>query len=194
MGVEYELKFRADPATLDRLEQAMQLPAERIRMQTTYYDTPQGALSQRHWTLRRRLENGTSVCTFKYPLDGPGRGEVEVHAPSLEAALPELCKLSGKEELAALTAGGLVEVCGARFLRTAFTLQWAGAVVELALDRGVLTGGGREIPLYEAEAELKAGDPAGVESYGTYLRAAFELVPEKHSKFRRALALAKGEI
>lgn len=194
MGIEYELKFRASQAQLDRMEQSVQLPANRIRMETTYYDTPDGALSARRWTLRRRLENDRWVCTFKFPVDGPGRGEVEVEGDSLEAAVPELCKLSGMEELALLTASGLIPVCGARFLRTAFTLEWAGTVLELALDRGVLLGGGRELPLNEVEAELKAGDPAGADSYGAYLQAAFDLTPEKHSKFRRALALAKGEL
>lgn len=194
MGIEYERKYKADPQALDRLEQALSQGKTVIRMETTYYDTPDHAFSARHWTVRRRMENEKSVCTFKFPVDGIGRGEFEVESPSLEAAIPELCKLSGKEELLALASAGLVPMCGARFTRTAVALAFGNTQIELALDRGVLLGGGKELPLNEAEAELKAGDPKDVDRFGAYLQAAFGLEEEKYSKFRRAQALAKGEL
>ena len=193
MGIEYERKYKAGPEALDRLQQAMGKTGTSISMETTYYDTPDHAFSARHWTVRRRLENEKSVCTFKFPADGIGRGEFEVESPSLADAVPELCKLSGKEELLALASAGLTPVCGARFTRTAITLEFGNSLIELALDRGVLLGGGREIPLYEAEAELKAGERADVDRFGAYLETAFGLAPEALSKFARAKKLAEGE-
>lgn len=194
MGIEYERKYKASPATLDRLQQTMEKTGTVIAMETTYYDTPEYAFSARHWTVRRRLENGKSVCTFKFPVNAIGRGEFEVESASLEEAIAELCKLSGKEELAALANGGLIPVCGARFTRTAFDLEFGGSRIELALDRGVLLGGGKELPLWEVEAELKAGSTADVDKFGIYLETAFGLVPEALSKFARAKKLAKGEM
>ena len=193
LGVEYELKFRATPAQLDALEKGIQAQSIQIRMETTYYDTPTGALSGRRYTLRRRMENGRSVCTFKYPVSGPGRGEAEVESDSLENAIPALCKLSDRPELAVLTAEGLVEVCGARFTRRAYTVSFRESTLEVALDRGVLLGGGREIPLWEAEVELKTGTPADAQAYAGILAGAYGLQPEQKSKFRRALDLAQGE-
>lgn len=191
MGIEYERKYKATPQALDRLLSSLGQGGTVIRMETTYYDTPAGDFSARHWTVRLRLENEKSVCTFKFPVDGIGRGEFEVESPCLEDAVKELCKLSGKDDLAALAKAGLVPVCGARFTRTAVDMTVGNTRIELALDQGVLLGGGREIPLCEVEAELKAGDPKDVDRFGLYLQTAFGLEPEKLSKFARARALGE---
>ena len=193
MGIEYELKYKATPEALDRLEAAYPGKGQQLHMESTYFDTPDGALSARFWTLRRRMENEKSICTFKFPVDGLGRGEFEVECDTIEAAIPELCKLSGMEELALLTQAGLTQVCGARFTRLAIPVASGQSLLELALDRGVLTGGGREVALFEVEAELKAGDPKDADLFGTWLQATFGFAPENRSKFRRALSLAKGE-
>ncbi len=190
MGVEVELKFRAEEALLSRLRR--DIPGEEtiFQMHTTYYDTPDSALSARKYTLRRRLENGTCVCTLKTPTKGLGRGEFEVVCDTIEAALPKLCKLSDLTDLEHLT---LQAVCGAKFTRIAKTVLWQGATFELALDSGILYGGGRELPLQEIEVELKAGEEQALREYGAILSAAYGLIPEKASKFRRGLALYRGE-
>ena len=191
MGIEYERKYKATPQSLDQLEAAMGQNAAVIRMETAYYDTPTGDFSARHWTLRRRLENERSVCTFKFPVDAIGRGEFEVECDNIREGVEKLCKLSGQPELAILAEKGLVQVCGARFTRTAIAVTVGASRLELALDRGVLLGGGKELPLFEAEAELKSGQTADVDRFGLYLQTAFGLEPESRSKFARAKALAK---
>lgn len=192
MGREFELKFRADPAQ-QALIRGRFGEFDTIAMETTYYDAPDRGLSDRKITLRRRMEGGKSVCTLKTPSEKGGRGEWELECDSIEAALPELCKLSRWKALADLTAGGVEEVCGAKFTRLAKTVTLPGCVVEIALDRGVLTGGGRELPLCEVEVELKAGSEDAVVAFARELAVEYGLTPEKNSKFRRALALARGE-
>ena len=192
MGIEYELKFKATAQQQALVRQLFDAPEQVIAMETTYYDTPSGQLSARHYTLRRRMENGCSVCTLKAPAE-LGRGEWELACNDIWAAIPELCKLGAPDDLVSLTQEGLIEVCGARFTRIAKTVVLPEATVEIALDSGVLLGGGREIPLCEIEVELKAGSPQAVAAFAQRLAMGVGLTPEKHSKFRRALALYRGE-
>lgn len=162
-----------------------------IAMETTYYDTPGGSLSARKCTLRRRLENGKSVCTLKTPAPGGARGEWETEDTEIETAIPKLCKLAEVDLLPVLEKEGIAAVCGARFTRKCVTLDVGSAVVELALDAGVLLGGGKEIPLCELEVELKSGSRKAAAAFGGLLAKKYGLQPEEKSKFRRALDLAK---
>ena len=104
-----------------------------------------------------------------------------------------LCQAGAPAELLTWTESGIEPVCGARFTRLAKVVEADGCTVELALDRGVLMGGGREIPLCELEVEGKAGDDAAAVAFARALAAQFGLQPEQDSKFRRAQRLAKGE-
>lgn len=193
ISIEFELKFRTAPEILETIRQTVVGEEKVISMETTYYDTPDGALSRLHCTLRCRKENERSVCTLKMPAEGGGRREFEVDAPDIESALPELCKLSGFEQLSALAAKGVVPVCGARFIRVAKLLHPDGCTIEMALDSGVLLGGGREIPLCEVEFEQKSGSREAVCTFAASLASIYGLIPETRSKFARALSLAQGE-
>ena len=191
MGIEFELKFSASAARQAAIREKYPHLAP-ISMETTYYDTPDRVLSLRHWTLRRRLENGRSVCTLKIPAPGGARGEWETECGGILEAVPQLCALGAPGELAALTQGGVTEVCGARFTRLAGMIRLEDCAVELALDAGVLTGGGREVPLREVEVELKSGAREGAVAFAKALAEEFCLVPQPKSKYRRALDLAEG--
>ena len=193
MGIEFELKFRATPLILEQIREAVPGQEQKISMETTYYDTRENSLSGRKYTLRRRMENEKSVCTLKTPAGKLGRRELEVLCDSIETALPELCKLSGIAALAAITAQGVIPVCGARFTRIAKKLSLSGGSVELALDEGILMGGNREEPLCEVEVELKSGSMAMCDRFAEELSCRFSLKPEEKSKFSRALALYKGD-
>lgn len=188
MGREFELKYRAATEILELLQETFQ-PLTPITMETVYYDAPDGSLSALRWTLRRRLENGVSVCTLKVPLPDGSRGEWEVHAPDVLSAVPLLIAIGAPETLSQLTASGVVPRCGARFTRLAKTIPLACATVELALDRGVLLGGGKESPFAEVEVELKAGSEEAATAYARQLADRYGLTPEPKSKLQRALAL-----
>lgn len=190
MGTEFELKYRATPAVQAQLL-SLANNWETVTMETTYYDTPSGALSGRKYTLRRRLENGVSVCTMKTPADQGMRGEWETPCEDILAAVPILCKLGSPADLADLVKEGLQAVCGARFVRRYTRIKQGETVLELALDQGILFSGALQQPLCEVEVELKSGLTADALTYAGILAHRFSLTPEPHSKFRRALALYK---
>ena len=192
MGREFELKYRAEAAQLEAIEASFG-DFEAIDMETTYYDTPDGSFSALRWTLRRRMENGMSVCTLKTPLPDGSRGEWEVHCNDIRLAVPELCKLGAPEELAQMAARGLHPTCGARFRRLAKVLTEPECTLELALDRGVLLGGGRELPFAEVEVEYKSGSEAAAVAFAQALAWKFRLEPEPRSKIARAQDLARPQ-
>ncbi len=189
MGLEYELKYKADEETLQAIARVLPPATGEFDMQTTYYDTPEGALSARHYTLRRRMENDKSICTVKTPAAGAGRGEWEVECDSIEAAIPALCKLGAPKDLLSFTAAGVTAICGARFHRTTWDLFIQDAYIELALDRGVLLGGDKEEAFWEVEIELKEGETALCDAFAQDLANACGLENQPKSKFQRARAL-----
>ena len=81
MATELEIKYAVndlqlldcilcDPLVLTRMDQPQY---RNIQMETTYYDTEDGALSARKCTYRLRKENGVSVITLKTPGEGYAR-------------------------------------------------------------------------------------------------------------------------
>lgn len=192
MGTEIELKFRSTPEVHRQIE-ARFGGFSPISMETTYYDTPNGSLSARRITLRKRLENGNAVCTLKTPGEGLSRGEWEVEEKEISLAVPVLCLLSGISDLLLWTAEGLEAVCGARFMRREVILTLPDCVVQLALDEGVLLGGGKELPLCELEVELRQGSQDAAFAFARDLAEDYALLPQPDSKFYRAQSLATGD-
>lgn len=194
MGQELELKYVLDgkkqlDAVRSALEQAFPGAWEQVEMETTYFDTPDRALEARRWTLRVRRENGVPVLTLKTPGQGRARGEWELPGGGLPA-VTDLVELGAPAELLELCNGGLESRCSARFRRLRRMGTIAGTAMELALDAGVLAGGGAEAPFLELEAELKAGLPQVLESWCSQFAQAHGLREETRSKFARAAALA----
>ena len=190
MGTEFELKYAAEESAFEYLKLESDSWTA-YRMETTYYDTPDTRLGSRYWTLRRRFENGVSVCTLKTPAGGLGRNEFELECDDIRTAIPGLVEAGAPAELLALTASGITEVCAARFDRMAGKVTLGDTVVELALDKGVLLGGGRELPFVEVEVELKSGSEGIAVAYAQKLAHKYGMHPEKKSKFKRALMLAR---
>lgn len=192
MGRELELKFRATETQQQALLSHFS-DFVTIRMETTYFDTPTGALSARHVTLRLRKENELCVCTMKTPLPDGSRGEWECEAEDISRGLETLLTLGAPEDLCRLALSGVEPVCGAHFTRQAARVDTGEGSAELALDRGVLLGGNRQIPLCEIELEHKDGSEAATLTMARLLAVRHGLTAEPKSKFRRALDLAKGE-
>lgn len=192
MGREFELKFAATAEVQAAIRQAYG-SFRRISMETTYFDTMDGALSARKMTLRLRKENELCICTLKTPLPDGSRGEWECQATDIQDGLDTLVALGAPKQVAILAESGLQAICGAKFTRLVTEVVTADGRAELALDSGILLGGGREAELCEVEVELKSGSDRAILAFADELAAGYGLQPENRSKFRRALALAKGE-
>lgn len=192
MALEYELKYTADEEILSSIANVLPPATQELRMHTVYFDTPAEDLAARRYTLRLRKENDKSIATLKTPAKGKGREEYEVEAADMEAAVPALCKLGAPAEIADLAAKGLEAVCEAKFHRTTWDLFIGDAYIELALDKGVLLGGGKEEAFCEVEVELKEGDKEIVDAFGADLANACGLKEQPRGKYQRAKALAKA--
>ena len=140
MATELEIKYAVndlqlldcilcDPLVLTRMDQ----PQYRsIQMETTYYDTEDGALSARKCTYRLRKENGVSVITLKTPGEGYARGEWAWEGEYLDEAPEKLAGLGAPEELVQLLREAEpVIVCGAKFTRITALLHLDGADCEI---------------------------------------------------------------
>ena len=190
MGREFELKYRANAGQIAAIQEQYGYFSP-VSMETTYYDTPDHTLGSLRWTLRRRMENGRSVCTVKTPGKDGARGEWETECGRIEDSIPILCALGAPESLLRLPKDGLVRSCGARFTRLVKTLTLEACTVELALDQGYLLGTEQELAFAEVEVELKSGAEAAAAAFAEALAVRFGLIPEPKSKVQRALELAE---
>ena len=202
MGTELEIKLAVDD--LQKLDCLLCDPEVRGRMteeyrylpmETTYFDTPAGALSARKWMLRLRRENGACVVTVKTAGEGYARGEWSCRDEYLEDALPKLLEAGAPAELGELLAKEApAPVCGAKFTRIAAVLALEdGCRCELCGDVGTLTGGGRSLPLCELELELLEGGEEPMLACARRLAEKYGLREERNSKFVRARALARRD-
>lgn len=189
MGREFELKYKATPEKLAEI-QALWDGWTEFSMETTYFDTADGLLSSKNCTLRQRLENNQPVCTVKTPTAGLGRGEWDMQAAWSAQTVSALFSAAN---LPSIPFEKLIAVCGARFTRLARTVELPGCTAEIALDSGILLGGGRELPLCELEIEVKSGSEAAATAWAQHFAERFDLQSEHKSKFRRAYLLSKGE-
>ena len=201
MATELEIKYAVDglqrmdrifcdPLVCDRLTERYRY----YQMETTYFDTEAGSLSQRRWTLRLRKENDRSIVAVKTPGQGYARGEWELESDDLETAIPALVEAGAPEELGAIFADEPpLPVCGAKFVRIAAILQLSEETkCELCGDMGDLTGAGQQKALCELELELKEGSTEEMLAFARQLADAYGLPEEHESKYARALALARG--
>lgn len=166
-------------------------PARAIKMQTTYFDTPEGFFRQNRQTLRLRQEDDVFVCTFKSAAEGISRLELDCQARTIEEGAALLAQNPELPESArrALTGGTFVATCGARFTRQVRLCRVEDTTFELCVDMGRLFNGPRTQELREIELELVEGNPAVLERVAKDLMEAYGVSICDTSKQQRALAL-----
>ena len=172
MEVEYKWDL-TDAGGLAALDAAEKLSpyirgVENISMHATYYDTVDGDVFALRGGLRKRAENGVSVCSLKLEVevsDGRAtREEYEVACDDIRKALGLLPEVGAPRDVCEMLAGKELKVnCETEFDRRAFGLAVGtqGAAdafeAELAFDEGVLRRERREQEFREMELEHKGG-------------------------------------
>ena len=157
MGREIEYKLKAkDARELDAAYERVRAcagtsPERYIEMLTRYFDTPEGLLRDRRWTLRIRRENDRQVLTCKTPGRDHSRGEWELirttDAPvPTQKELQALVDSGAPEALCRLSS--LKQVCGAGFTRRCTMLELPGK----------LFGPQTSEAFFELELELYSGN------------------------------------
>lgn len=205
MATEIEMKLGVPSA--DVLQQVLEDPElnqyrkddfEVRHMLSTYYDTADGQLSHRRWTLRLRDEGGQRVAAFKTAntSDESGfftRNEWQCLVDNIEDAIPLLIDQGAPRELKNLLRGRPLEVvCGADFERRSACLYLdEGVRVEMAGDLGYLFSGDKKETICELELELLYGDAGSLPPLCSQLTAEYGLYEETRSKYQRAKALSE---
>lgn len=204
MEVEYkwDLTDAGGPAALDAAEKLSPYirGSKDIAMHATYYDTVDGDVLALRGGLRRREENGLSVCSLKLEVkvsDGKAtREEYEVACDDIRQALELLPEAGAPRDVCEMLAGKELKVnCETGFDRRAFSLAVGaqGAAdafeAELAFDEGVLRRDGREQEFREMELEHKDGSLDAFNAFALDIQDTAHLTPQPLSKLARAMSV-----
>ena len=207
MAKEIELKLRLSRAQSRRLIGHRLLSGvapQKYQLFNTYYDTPDFELRRRGIALRLRRK-GWALWLMTVKTGAAGAGGLAQRSEWEAPTQP------GVFDFAIVTDPDLREFLQARqselqavfttdFTRCAWTLSHAGALVELALDRGTISAtpaglAARSEALCEVELELLEGpssDP--LFALAIALAADLQLHPEIASKAERGYALAAAAV
>jgi len=206
MSKEIELKLRLTPAQARRLLKHPLLSGlvpQKYRLFNTYYDTPEFDLRQRSIALRLRRKGwATWLMTVKGGGDSGAGGlaqRSEWEAPTQPGVFDFGIVSDDKlREFLELQHARLQPAFSTDFTRIAWTLNHAGSVIEMALDRGKISalaaageGAPASLPLCELELELIDGASSdALFDLAITLAADLHLHPEIFSKAERGYALA----
>jgi inorganic triphosphatase YgiF len=168
-GREIELKLELEPESAQTLTKHGLREAKPVKVAdqvSTYFDTSDGALRQAGFSLRIREAKGKFIQTVKQS-DGPAAGLFD--RPEWEQAVGSadvdfdaanetpLGPLLGKKLRKRLEP--LIRVA---VRRSVWDIRLDDGEIELVLDEGVVTGGGRNQTIAEVELELKQGMPGSL--------------------------------
>ncbi|WP_417516558.1 CYTH domain-containing protein [Marinobacter sp.] len=166
MAEELEIKLSLEPASLIEalkwlLAQPEAMKGARKDLVNCYYDTPDAELNRQHAALRVRQVGAQFIQTFKTRgefVNGAHRRqewEWPVPGPSLSLGMLADTPLANDVNLARLAP-----MFETNFTRQVVMLDDGEAIIECALDSGVIVAGSLQKPLHEVEFELKSGNPS----------------------------------
>lgn len=183
-------------------------------MASRYFDTIDQTLTSSKSSLRIRREGDVHVATVKlggrsfnglhqrleWSVELDGEDWAEDPESGLEAAWFMKNAVSEgdpderlREILEKIDGKPLIEICQAKFVRTAYDVGFGDTLMELALDEGELSAGKLSAPILELELELKEGSVVDLMDLGEELKSRFCLTPEALSKYSRCLALLQQQ-
>lgn len=201
---EVELKLSIAPAHAARVWKAAaahaggQITPIARKLYSAYYDTPDLAFRRHNAAVRLRRESGRWIQTVKV---GGGaaaglhaREELERPVPAQQLSHSALVEAGLGEILDGVPSDAIGVVFTTTFRRTRAVIEATpGDHIEIAVDRGEITAGGRRLPICEIELELKSGTAQALFRLARELAAGLPLRLDNESKAERGYRLAAGE-
>ncbi len=181
--------------TLDFMVQAVREGSRRVRhLVSTYYDTQELTLKEHGIAYRVRDKgDGSFEATVKTQKQSAGglSERLELNLPLTEAqpVLDGFAALGLGFELSELAPCGVQALFTVDVQRITYILDYAGAVCELAIDKGAIRCGEKSDSIDEVEIELLEGEVQALLALKERIAAAVTLRAEERSKFARGLAL-----
>ena len=181
--------------TLDFMVQAIHEGSRRVRhLVSTYYDTQELTLKEHGIAYRVRDKgDGSFEATVKTQKQSAGglSERLELNLPLAEAqpVLDGFAALGLGFELSELAPCGVQALFTVDVQRITYILDYAGAVCELAIDKGAIRCGEKSDSIDEVEIELLEGEVQALLELKERIAAAVTLRAEERSKFARGLAL-----
>lgn len=184
--------------TLDFMVQAVREGSRKVRhLVSTYYDTQELTLKEHGIAYRVRDKgDGSFEATVKTQKQSAGglSERLELNLPLAEAqpVLDGFAALGLGFELSELAPCGVQALFTVDVQRITYILDYAGAVCELAIDKGAIRCGEKSDSIDEVEIELLEGEVQALLELKERIVAAVTLRAEERSKFARGLALLQG--
>lgn len=181
--------------TLDFMVQAIREGSRKVRhLVSTYYDTQELTLKEHGIAYRVRDKgDGSFEATVKTQKQSAGglSERLELNLPLAEAqpVLDGFAALGLGFELSELAPCGVQALFTVDVQRITYILDYAGAVCELAMDKGAIRCGEKSDSIDEVEIELLEGEVQALLELKERIAAAVTLRAEERSKFARGLAL-----
>lgn len=203
MPQEIELKLSLSPDAASRLgrnplvRSLTQRRPKTQRLVSIYFDSSDHKLAAHGMVLRVRRLGAKRIQTLKAAIDATTglqvHQEIEVE---IATDVPDLARIEDerlKEFLEANRIGPeLQPVFVTEFERRSWLLAMFDSEIELALDIGEIRGGGRRMPLREAELELRSGRPERLYELALALHATVPFTLEARTKSARGYVLQSG--
>lgn len=181
--------------TLDFMVQAVREGSRRVRhLVSTYYDTQELTLKEHGIAYRVRDKgDGSFEATVKTQKQSAGglseRLELNLPLAEEQPVLDGFAALGLGFELSELAPCGVQALFTVDVQRITYILDYAGAVCELAIDKGAIRCGEKSDSIDEVEIELLEGEVQALLGLKERIAAAVTLRAEERSKFARGLAL-----
>lgn len=200
MEIEFKLSCTAATASTLRtqLTELTGRTPQRLKLQNTYYDTPQQALRAHGIALRIRRQGKRVLQTVKCA--GQVHGGLS-RRPEWEASYRRKFDFSGIDDADVRSRLETLEQSPgySATLTTDFEREiwyWrpqSDTCIEIALDRGLIDAGGRQAPICEVELELIEGQPERLFDLVALLSNVAPLFPAPLSKATRGSLLLSGK-
>lgn len=199
MATEIELKLGLKPAEARKLLDhplLRTLPTQRQKLLNTYYDTPDLQLHARRIALRFRKKGWDWLLTVKSAEPASGglavRNEWECAATPGNFDFSHVDRKELRDQLSDI-APTLRPIFTTDFKRQTWQVPFGESLIELALDRGEISGGKTKARICEVELELISGRIEDIFGLTRKLQAHIHLRPSVASKAERGYRAFLGE-